>query len=218
MVKLLSSPPREFSLNMTERQSKFKAGDYVQRVNQPEVAGIVREPRWDSQVEGWNYLVQFGAQLRALPEEALESVTVVQSPWESFEVGSFSGKTHFVFTLTYERLKNPPARIAHSFATARTQFYPHQFKPLLKFLDNPGKSILIADDVGLGKTIEAAYLLRELDAHQANRTIKNYGQKFTLRLLQELAKRRPVTLMCHCPEDQPHCHRHILEAILEVKV
>lgn len=147
--------------------AKFKVGDYVQRVNQPELAGVVRELRWDAQVESWNYLVQFGAQLRAVPEEALETVTVVQSPWESFEQGSLSGKTHFIFTLTYERLKSPPARIAHSFATARTQFYPYQFKPLLKFLDNPGKSVLIADDVGLGKTIEAAYILRELDAHQA---------------------------------------------------
>src|SRR5436309_482861 len=148
-------------------EARFKMGDYVQRVNHPELAGIVREPRWDGQVESWNYLVQFGAQLRAVPEESLEAVTIVQSPWESLEQGNLSGKTHFVFTLTYERLKSPPARIAHSFATARTQFYPHQFKPLLKFLDNPGKSILIADDVGLGKTIEAAYILRELDAHQA---------------------------------------------------
>ena len=148
-------------------EAKFKTGDYVQRISQPEVAGIVRELRWDGQVECWNYLVQFAANLRAVPEEALEIVRVVESPWESFEQGRLSGKTHFIFTLTYERLKNPPARIAHSFATAKTQFYPHQFKPLLKFLDNPGKSILIADDVGLGKTIEAAYILRELDAHQA---------------------------------------------------
>jgi superfamily II DNA or RNA helicase len=148
-------------------EAKFKVGEYVQRVNQPELAGIVRELRWDAQVESWNYLVQFGAQLRAVPEESLEAVRVVQSPWELLEQGSLSGKAHFVFTLTYERLKSPPARIAHSFATARTQFYPHQFKPLLKFLDNPGKTVLIADDVGLGKTIEAAYILRELEAHQA---------------------------------------------------
>jgi SNF2 family DNA or RNA helicase len=148
-------------------EAKFKVGDYVQRANQPEMAGIVREVRWDGQVESWNYLVQFGAQLRAVPEEALEIVTVVESPWQSLQQGTLSGKTHFVFTLTYERLKSPPARIASSFATARTQFYPYQFKPLLKFLDSPAKSMLIADDVGLGKTIEAAYILRELDAHQA---------------------------------------------------
>lgn len=146
---------------------RFKVGEYVQRVSQPESSGIVREHRWDTQAEGWNYLVQFGTQLRALPEEAIENISVAQSPWDSLQQGALSGRTHFVCTLTYERLKNPPARIAHSFATARTQFYPHQFKPLLKFLDNPGKAILIADDVGLGKTIEAAYILRELDAHQA---------------------------------------------------
>lgn len=39
-----------------------------------------------------------------------------------------------------------------------------------------------------------------------NPTIKNHGQKFSLRLIQELARRGPVTLMCLCAEDQPHCH------------
>jgi len=48
-----------------------------------------------------------------------------------------------------------------------------------------------------------------------NRLIKNHGQKFTLRLLQELGRRGTVTLMCHCEEDQPHCHRHVLRNILK---
>jgi uncharacterized protein YeaO (DUF488 family) len=48
-----------------------------------------------------------------------------------------------------------------------------------------------------------------------NRTIKNHGQKFTLRLLQHLAKQQPVTLLCHCAENEPHCHRHILRSILQ---
>ena len=51
-----------------------------------------------------------------------------------------------------------------------------------------------------------------------NRLIKNHGQKFTLRLLQELAKRETVTLMCHCDENEPHCHRHILQRILDGKI
>jgi uncharacterized protein YeaO (DUF488 family) len=51
-----------------------------------------------------------------------------------------------------------------------------------------------------------------------NPTIKNHGQKFTLRLLQELGRRGNVTLMCHCDEDQPRCHRHILAKLLAGKV
>jgi uncharacterized protein YeaO (DUF488 family) len=47
-----------------------------------------------------------------------------------------------------------------------------------------------------------------------NQTIKNHGQKFTLRLLNRLAKGRPVTLMCHCAEDEPDCHRHLLKEVL----
>ena len=51
-----------------------------------------------------------------------------------------------------------------------------------------------------------------------NRTVKNHGQKFTLRLIQELGRRQNVTLMCHCDEDQPRCHRHLLKKILNSKV
>jgi len=51
-----------------------------------------------------------------------------------------------------------------------------------------------------------------------NKRIKNHGQKFTLRLLQHLAKRQAVTLLCHCAEDEKHCHRHVLKALLEKKI
>ena len=53
---------------------------------------------------------------------------------------------------------------------------------------------------------------------QRNSTIKNHGQKFTLRLLQTLSKRATLTLLCHCAETEPHCHRHVLRKILEGKV
>jgi uncharacterized protein YeaO (DUF488 family) len=51
-----------------------------------------------------------------------------------------------------------------------------------------------------------------------NRTIKNHGQKFTLRLLQSLARRQTITFMCQCAEDERHCHRHLLAKILERKI
>lgn len=48
-----------------------------------------------------------------------------------------------------------------------------------------------------------------------NERIKNYGQKFTLRLIKELARRQPVTLLCHCDEDADCCHRHLLKEVLD---
>ena len=47
-----------------------------------------------------------------------------------------------------------------------------------------------------------------------SRTIKNHGQKFTLRLIKKLARSGHVTLMCHCSEDQDQCHRHLLRRLI----
>jgi uncharacterized protein YeaO (DUF488 family) len=49
---------------------------------------------------------------------------------------------------------------------------------------------------------------------RGNALIKNHGQKFTLRLVKELARRRPVTIMCHCADDEPH-HTRVLKALLQ---
>ena len=48
-----------------------------------------------------------------------------------------------------------------------------------------------------------------------NATIKNHGQKFTLRLLAKLAERENVTLLCHCAEDAKECHRFLLQKLIE---
>jgi uncharacterized protein YeaO (DUF488 family) len=47
-----------------------------------------------------------------------------------------------------------------------------------------------------------------------NRTIKNHGQKSTLRLIKAMAREGNVTLMCHCDEDAKQCHRHILHQLI----
>ena len=50
---------------------------------------------------------------------------------------------------------------------------------------------------------------------QRNPTIRNHGQKFTLRLLNRLAAAGPVTLMCHCDEAAQQCHRFVLQELLK---
>ena len=60
---------------------------------------------------------------------------------------------------------------------------------------------------------EELYLDGPID--DRSRTIKNHGQKSTLRLLKALSARQQVTLMCHCAEDTDQCHRFILAAEIE---
>jgi uncharacterized protein YeaO (DUF488 family) len=45
-------------------------------------------------------------------------------------------------------------------------------------------------------------------------TVKNRGQTFLLRLIKYLAGVTDVTLMCHCLQDEHHCHRHLLQKLI----
>ena len=55
---------------------------------------------------------------------------------------------------------------------------------------------------------EELYLDGPID--NRSETIKNHGQKSTLRLLKALSDKQNVTLMCHCDEDATECHRFLL--------
>jgi SNF2 family DNA or RNA helicase len=59
-----------------------------------------------------------------------------------------------------------------SYGVTKTIINPFQFKPVLKYLDSAMERMLIADEVGLGKTIEAGLLWTEMAARgQANRVM-----------------------------------------------
>ena len=64
--------------------------------------------------------------------------------------------------VTHARLTGRLADVIYSMDTTGTDFYAHQFKPVVKLLNSGSRGILIADEVGLGKTIEAGLLWTEL--------------------------------------------------------
>jgi uncharacterized protein YeaO (DUF488 family) len=55
---------------------------------------------------------------------------------------------------------------------------------------------------------EELYLDGPID--DRSETIKNHGQKSTLRLLKALSEKQNVTVMCHCDKDATKCHRFLL--------
>jgi superfamily II DNA or RNA helicase len=101
-----------------------------------------------------------------LPVDSVEPIMAAVSGRERLLAGKFRSLRHLRGRLTYEKLANPRRDVLYSIRAARTDFLPHQFKPVLKFLESPAAGLLIADEVGLGKTIEAGYILKELRARQ----------------------------------------------------
>ncbi len=73
--------------------------------------------------------------------------------------------------LTALQIRYPGLSTLYSLNAARVDFIPYQFRPVLKFIRSDRPRLLIADSVGVGKTIEAGLILRELQARRDIRSI-----------------------------------------------
>jgi superfamily II DNA or RNA helicase len=69
------------------------------------------------------------------------------------------------------QLRFPGISNLYSLNSARIDFIPYQFRPVLKFIHADRPRLLVADSVGVGKTIEAGLILRELQARREIRSV-----------------------------------------------
>ena len=69
------------------------------------------------------------------------------------------------------QIKYPGLSTLYSLNAARVDFIPYQFRPVLRFIRSDRPRLLIADGVGVGKTIEAGLILRELQARREIRSV-----------------------------------------------
>jgi hypothetical protein len=151
----------------------------------------------NEQLDGQFYGIHFGTHTWTVPEGDFELLPEETNPWGDLFEGRFEGAATFQKLLT--RLRRPPSRVASSFGTARAKLHPYQFKPLLKFLDNPNQPILIADDVGLRKTVEAGYILKELKARHGLERVLVVGCRMWCKewLKVGIGARHPIEALLH---------------------
>jgi len=77
----------------------------------------------------------------------------------------------FQARLTASRLSHPLTDNLYALYAARIKHIPFQFKPMLKVIRSDRPRILIADEVGVGKTIEAGLIMKELETRQELRNV-----------------------------------------------
>lgn len=98
-------------------------------------------------------------------------------------------------TLSWVKLAYPLSDTLYSYAATKTTFKPYQFIPVLKMLNSETGRLLIADEVGLGKTIEAGLIWTELEQRNPiNRALVIVPAALRVKWRQEMDRRfmRPL--------------------------
>lgn len=133
-------------------------------ITQPGGADVIVQDR--AFVSGsWKYSVVIEGRQQSVFEDSLRARPVIDDP-RAWVQGDPTPAARFGATLTRAKLQGKFANTLFSFRATRTTFRPYQFKPVLKLLESGKARLLIADEVGLGKTIEAGLIWTELEARQ----------------------------------------------------
>ena len=145
----------------SERTS-FSIGETVALCSDPQRVGVVtsitprnRETRYGVFIDG-RIETFYGSQL--LPADIAPAV-----------IGATVNELNA--RLTALQLAAPSLANLYSLQSGRIDFIPYQFRPVLQFIRADRPRLLIADEVGVGKTIEAGLLLRELQARRPLRSV-----------------------------------------------
>jgi len=147
--------PLEESREELKPSNGIGAGSLVALVSNPEKTGAVMSV--DGSGETARYTVFLDG--RPQPFYAPQLKLAVQASDKNLVK---LGELHSL--LTGLQIRHPSLSTLYSLNAARIDFVPYQFRPALKIIQSDQPRLLIADSVGVGKTIEAGLILRELQA------------------------------------------------------
>ncbi len=149
--------------------AKYSIGDRVVK-NDSENKGVIIEvlpARRGRQLYrvSWDYGVTDEFEVNLIPN------CDISDPYERCMSGIFGSYSDFSKINTTFKIRNSNNSTISSLKASKTLFRAYQFKPLLKFLNSTNRRLLVADEVGLGKTIEAGHIMLELKARRELRHV-----------------------------------------------
>ena len=142
--------------------SKYNIGDKVINTSTNEKGFIiaVHPPRRGNQF----YRVKYSNRENDEKSIDLNPDMDLTDPFERWRHKIYGHYTEYLKGNTAFKIQSTNNSTVSSLKASKTLFKPYQFKPLLKFLNSDNRRLLIADEVGLGKTIEAGHIMLELKA------------------------------------------------------
>lgn len=144
--------------------SKFAVGDRIKNTRTGELGYVVKvlPPHRGAQM----YRIKYDDREIENTERSANLMLDVNlsDPFERVRQNIFGHYTEYLKDNTTFKIRSSNNSTISSLKASKTIFKPYQFKPLLKFLYSDSRRVLIADEVGLGKTIEAGHIMLELKA------------------------------------------------------
>lgn len=137
---------------------EFRIGDKVCLTSDNQKTGIVSEVKRLNAIT-IDYYVFFGP-----GEEFWVSADSLNYAVDIPKVPSTISLNQFLSDMALVKFNSSLTDTLYAYRASRTHIEPYQFKPALKFLENANQRLLLADEVGLGKTIEAGIIYLELKA------------------------------------------------------
>lgn len=167
--------------------SRFSVDDVV-RVVGFATPGRVRRVR--PTPSGHRIEVSIDGEIRQVGEESIEKIDGDPRDPEFWLRQAPAPAADIALTLTWTKLRRPLSNVLYSFQASKTIFRAYQFLPALKLLGSPTGRLLIADEVGLGKTIEAGIVWCELEQRSPlRRTLVVVPASLTLKWQREMSRR-----------------------------
>lgn len=152
---------KEVALQTGQPQVGISKGTVVRLRARPDITGAVLDVLpGDPEAR---YTVFHGGEVATYYESQVEPI-VLRPVRKSVEPDALHA------ALTATQLRHPSTKHLYSLYASRINFVPYQFRPVLKLIQADRPRLLIADEVGVGKTIEAGLILKEL---QARRELKS---------------------------------------------